>query len=621
MAPPNTAINQGRFGLPSSAMKTPHTISRIPFSEMHPSKVHSSTIKDSTGENHGQTMGTPQSSIKKVGSQIADNTPSRHTSSPSKNLSSPTFDFTFDRPDSDLSAEAQKIMDSVREEAAKIKAQMMRERDKQQQKDGEAGTMQGFALRKIANPKGKAGRFSDVHKQEFQKMDSIANHVSTWKTKMNDDAQCLKGSPSKAGLEESTPKSLPRSKSMRSLRFGGYDKTEHTSSPGKRMRREYSDDASTARPGSRDANESMPNTPAKAHVPSKLPSAVSTPTKASLARSASVKNMKTSMIPLSRSSSTRTLGNLTMPKSEGGHKYLASLSRFGSVKSILQRSPSKQSEDKKVDTAPIQSPSKMNIDKELPTLPDNPAKVGSCTPTTKRVDFAQGSNNKLTVSPTRSQLPTPRLYHPSPNQPFSSPTPSKFKPDDPVIYPLLASSPNITTRRHVANVSKEPAGTTTIPGDFTFRTEQTIKFSPDKPLQPKAKPVNTIRQVRPSGLPTPLASTSSFEAIGLPAIPHGINNKKRKHVDEEDDSSDLAFRVPATEARSDEEMQRAAKKQRVDPLSSISPVKLGEVNQTSPLKRRFGLRGGTTPGGSKTGSKTGISLGRLHVLSRPKERK
>ena len=566
-------------------------------------------------------------------------------------MSSPTFDFSFERPESDLSEEAQKIMDSVREEAARIKVQMLEERDKQKARDGEVDQLYGIGGRKIAKPKGKAGRFSDIHRQEFQKMDSIANHVSSWKGKLKSEAASLKRSPSKAGLDEHTPKSLPKSKSMRSLHFNTHNDSDNAS-PGKRMKHHYNDDASAVRPISRDDNGSVQNTPAKIPLGSKLPSAISTPTKASLARSASVKNMKTSMIPMSRSASTRTLASPSAPKSEGSHKYMSSLARLGSMKSILHRSQPKHS-GKSAD--PIEPKTDMDVNKDLPSLPATPSKGILKHTTIKRVDVTCSFDDKPVPSPFRSQIPAP-AHHPSAkigSNAWAAKGESAQEEEDPVTYPLLATSPNITTRRPV------PGGTTaskatsapqtkpeSSPGDFTFRMDSPIKFSsPSKPLPPNPKTsATTIRHVRPSGLPTPLASTNNntvFDSVPLySGIAHGIGNKKRKHADSDDEDEFNTKGNKENDSKTtqeDDETSRPTKKARTQTLSSpsapsalLSPVKWGAVNHSSPLKkRRFGTPSAKSAGANPRGQgqaqgqggKRGISLGRLNVLARPKDRR
>ena len=535
-------------------------------------------------------------------------------------MSSPVFDFSLERPESDLSAEAQKIMYSVREEAAKIKVQMMEERAKQSQHDGETNQLYGFNGREIRQPKGKGSRFSDVHKQEFKKMDSIANHASTWKAKGHENT-ALKRSPSKAGLDETTPRSLPKSKSMRSLHFNSAKLMENPS-PGKRLKRDLGDDTSFARPVSRDTFDSNEKTPTNRHLNSGLPSAATTPAKASLARSASVRNLKPSKLPsLCRSVSTKTLRRteLNMPKTEGSNKYAASLSRFGgSVKSILRQTQPKYSEDPQKLAAGTHLPlpkATFDLEKDLPSLPSSPVKDYPSlqqTPTIKRVNFSEPTSTeypKLAASPSISKIPKLQGTKPTQNLThISAPSPPKIDLEGAVTYPLLATSPNITTRR--------PLPKPTTPGDFTFRANKTIEFSPNKISSPNG---TTIRVVRPSGFPTPVPS--SFDLY--PSIPHGMSNKKRKHdasAEGQDGSGvimDENEPPNASAGNTEDEGQPRAKKQRTQMGSS--PSIQAQASNQSPLKRRFVNRGNKD--GSRIPKKGGMSLARLTALARPKDRR
>lgn len=512
---------------------------------------------------------------------------------------SPSFDFSFERPESDLSEEARKIMDSVRGEAAKIKAQMVEERTKQEHKDDEADQLHGVGGRKINKPKGKAGRYSDVHKTEFKKMDSIAGHVSTWKNKISGNAASLKRSPSKAGLDQ-PEKPLPRTKSFKTFGFKEPSERLENQSPGKRAKQHHGDDTSTARPTSRDTNSSLQDTPMKVPIKTGLPSAVTTPTKASLARSASVKSIKTSMIPsLSRSASTKTLNSPAMPKTEGSNKYVSSLSRFGSMKSILHRSQPKFSNDPMKVAAGTHLPlpkGLMDMEKDLPALPS--------TPSVKRVDFsltpsAKSGQELVSETPSPSKIPTP-CAEAQPEVSTSPPVSS-----DTAVYPNIANSPNITTRVKVPRAST--------PGDFTFRAEKTINFSPSKEVS-VTSPGSTIRYVRPSGVQTRVPSFDS-----LPAIPHGMPNKKRSRPEPDTEAEDNENVDPMDTEGTDEidEDQPRAKKQRM----SVSPEKtFGAPSPTkNPINNAAGSR---IPkfGGTKGKGKKGMTLGRLNMLARPKKR-
>ena len=568
---------------------------------MHPSKVHQSTVKPAAsrqGFGFGNLFSRMTSSPSKPTVTIAaEQTPSKLKASVADKMTSPTFDFSFERPESDLSIEAQKIMDSVREEAAKIRAQMEEERSKQLHKDGETDQLYAIGARKIAKPKGKSGRYSEVHKQEFKKMDSIAGHASVWKNKFETKSSSLKRSPSKAELDEPLGK-LPPSKSFKTLSKPASNDRLENLLPGKRVKQNRYDDTSSARPVSRDTEtelESVQTTPAKARPKLGLPSAVTTPTKASLARSASVKSMKTSMIPsLTKSPSTKTLPSLVAPKTEGSNKYLSSLSRFGSMKSILHRSQPKFSNDPAKIAAGTHMPipqGEVDPAKGLPSLPGTPS---IASPTPKRVGFTSSTKSRhdLTAnSSSPSKLPISHQSQPSGETPKSA---------DLITYPDLGNSPYITTRTKIPRVST--------PGDFTFRSEKTLNFNTTSPTT-ITSPGSTIRHVRPSGISTPLPVFNS-----LPAIPHGMSNKKRRRAESDTEAEDEENVDPmAMDKISDD--QPKAKRQRMN-----GPLEKSVGTPTPSKKRPAGSR---IPkfGGAKEKGGRGISLGRLNMLAKPKERR
>ena len=607
VAPPNSVLTHSRFGLLSSAIKTPQTSSRLypTIEEMHPSKVHQSTIKPSPSRQGLDSITSRMSASPSKSTIIAvtQQTPSKVRDSLPGHMTSPTFDFSFERPETDLSSETQKIMDSVREEAARIKAQMLEERSKQEHVDGEADQLYGVGGRKINKPKGKSGRYSDIHKQEFKRMESIASHASLWKNKLKTNTSSLKRSPSKAGLDQ-PEKPLGRTKSFRSM-AGLDDPRERleNSAPGKRAKQRYGDDASATRPVSHEVNsdlDSTKTTPAKAQPHSGLPSAITTPTKASLARSASVKNMKTSMIPsLSRSASTKTLKSPAMPKTEGSNKYFSSLSRFGNMKSILHRSQPKLPIDPTKVTAEARlsfPEGKCELEKDLPSLPGTPSIGLQRSSTFKRVVLTPSMKSCGDLgadSPSPSKIPTPYTQ----SQPEVSALPPVTK--EAVFYPTLADSPNVIIRTKIPRAST--------PGDFTFRAEKTISFSPSKDTT-VTSPGSTIRHVRPSGVPT---KVPAFDSIA--AIPHGLPNKKRSRPDSDTEAEDnIENKDPMdTTEDVDDNNQGRAKRQRM----SVSPEKAQTAE--SPLKRRLG--GSKTPKSGGKGRK-GLSLARLNMLARPKER-
>ncbi|MCJ1426098.1 hypothetical protein MMC29_004000 [Sticta canariensis] len=592
VAPPNTAIPPRTVQTTSSPIKTPETVSRIHPSheEMHPSKAQHSIVKLARSESKSRLqMPEGWRARPEPGSSstaIAQSTPTKTRGSLPAHMSSPRFDFTFSRPDAHLSIETQKIMESVREEATKIRAQMQAERNKQGPKDEEADHLHEVGGRRIATPRGKVGRYSDVHMQAFKKMDSIAGHASVWKTKIPPNAASLKPSHSKARLNAEEPKG----RADRSIRSNEDDRLENTA-PGKRARKNYGDDASSARPlsrGAASASESGHSDPSKPRTPPGRPSALTTPTKASLARSASVKQMKISMIPsLSRSQSTKTIRRSGTPKVEGGNRQLTPRSRFGHLKSILHRHQPKFSNDPAQVAAGTHLPAPeggVTCDQEWPSLPSTP-RAGLRTPAVnKRVDFTPGTKSKFDLaaaSPSPSRIPG--LHSHRSADPFAS---------APSLYPSLANSPTITTR------TPKPS----TPGDFTFRSDRILPLE-STPFRAKNP---TIRQVRPSGITTPM---TAFE--NLPPIPHGISNKKRRRADSDDE--DVENVPPAGEIEENDDGPRTKK------LKS-SPPKEGPAG----AQRKTSKMGGSAipkPTGARPGVMGVLSMSRLQMLARPKKRR
>ncbi|KAL8869148.1 MAG: hypothetical protein Q9174_004484 [Haloplaca sp. 1 TL-2023] len=573
-ASPNKRVSQ-HYAIPGS-FDTPPPPQRLNpgLDEMHPSKVH-----------HNVKQSANTAPTNKHSTHLTAATPSKSRGSLPGHMSSPGFDFSFTRPESDLSEEAQKIMDSVREEAARIKAQLQVDREKDLEIGDQLGGMSTPAGRKIAIP--RSGRYSDVHKQQFKKMDSIANHVSTWKTKIQSTVTAptqssLKRSNSKAGLDQPSS-GLPRTKSFKSM-----PKTDDAAgSPGKRMKRTHHDDATQTRPVSRDADKSVPATPVKPQ-PGCLPSAVTTPTTSSLARSASVKASKTSMIPsLSRSASTKTLGT---PQTEGSKKYMSRIAKFSPVKSILHRAQPKFSDDplKVAAGTHLPLPTKpLTLNKDLPDLPQTPSRDAQRSPTEKKhVNFTPSTKPINDMSP------------------MASPSPSKIPRSDSM--KVLPSS-NVTHRgTHSKIPNTNPQAAPGLPGDFTFSTGKTINFGPPTSGLSTTKATPTIRAVRPSGFPTPLAE-AAFENAEMKGIPHGIGNKKRKHgFGDEDENQENVDPAAAGNGGSEEEQSSPAKRVKMSATNVDATPKKGQQSVKTPKSKGKG-RGIMT-------------LGRLSALARPKER-
>ncbi|KAI9883039.1 MAG: hypothetical protein M1823_005202 [Watsoniomyces obsoletus] len=357
MSPPMAAMtpahgqHQHMLTTDKEIIKTPHTATRAypSHDEMHPSKVRQSTTKQ---PDVGLLMGfvditTPHTANRpsKTTIGVAEGTPTKVRTSHQKGSSE--FEFKFARR-TPLGPEAQKMMEDLREEASKIKENMVVE----QGVDGNGESQQGMISgRKIARAVGKSGRFSDVHRAEFKKMDSIAAHPSAFRAQMasSSSAQPLPKTPgikrtkSQARLDEVVQEVTTSQDVM------AESSNANTS---KRVKMSAQDDTSSKHPVSHERPtgismariSAMMGTPdGRRHprAPRGLPAAVSTPTKASLARSASVKNVRATPAKstIARSKSAR---NLFTPgaRSEAPHKNHAhhhGQSSVGPVKSILRQ--------------------------------------------------------------------------------------------------------------------------------------------------------------------------------------------------------------------------------------------------------------------------------------------
>jgi len=588
----------GSYVQDEHVIKTPQTNSRNGPSqeEMHPSKVHQGTAKKpDSGLRLGFTdIDTVKATPTKATIKPVDNA----TPSKIKTPSSPNFDFKWTRPDTVLSPEAQKIMESVREQAAKIKTKMQAEREEQVRRDGEAEKLFGVGGRKIAKPKGKAGRYSDVHKEEFKKMDSIASHVSAWKNKFQAGSTSLKRSKSKAGFDDFQAEVA---------QSAGSGRLENTS-PGKRMKRGPQDDTSCARPISRNEQLGIGSKPnasglvrskSSIPMPSALPSAATTPTKSSLARAASIKHSQTTKIPaLGRSKSFKDLASPSGSKTEGSNKYMTSL------KSILHKPQHKYSNDpiKVAEGTHLPIPtSPVRLNKELPSLPATLGHALPASPSMKRVAFTPNSKSTYELaaaSPSPSKIPTSHSQRRMTVLPAYA-SPGKVTYPQPVTYPTLS--------RPAGPLNSNP----TKPGEFSFRSDKSINVGP---ATSGLSSPSTIRQVRPSGIPTTLAGVlPAFESIpAVPAVEHGLSSKKRRRVDSDEEDEAKENVSAGVQEGGDGRMAKKLKR------SGVDDEKV--TGGTSMAAKRFEKAKAAKPG-EKTKGKGILSLSRLNMLARPKERR
>ncbi|KAK3322605.1 hypothetical protein B0H66DRAFT_210591 [Apodospora peruviana] len=661
---------------PAPAPKTPGHSSPVkpPMSEMHPSKVH-------------QTMAAPSSGLR-LGFTDIKPTADRHSNLPAAVLSTPTkigpptsaFTFRSARQatsDLKLGPEAQRLMDELRGEASKIKAQLAAQRDAERLEEDEGNT------RKIATAKGKAGRFSSAHMAEFKKMDSIANHPSAFRAqpgRVTPLKQGIKRSQSKANLDHNTPQKqgIKRSQSKANLDDSEPPRAKQPTaasstakpslrtaaeilSPVKRARQHIDDDASSNRPVSRDGS-GLPR-PKSSGMGSAIPRSKSslaslmTPTKSSLARTATAKTPAQST--LARSPSKATLGgiprsattnNLPPVAKAEPEEVLAlppsveirSPSRFDRVKSMLRGS--KQNTAKARSALPL--PSALGSKTPGPPVPpkDIPA-APLTTPArklTKRVAFTPETHRgaPTTPSPVKSAIPRSKS-RPVLGEVFYPPLDAVMAEemiDRGLAYPDLSGHRPLP-EPPIKDAGKTNSAKASAPGTFTFRSDHTISFGSTSPSFGTSPGQSSIRPVRPSILPTenmPGSFPNSIINISSPnkeneaprtvflGMPHGMKSKKRNRpsTDEEEAEQEAAERaakkrkqetVPEGDALLAPRLMAAASSKRV----MTSPKKLLSPGYAaSPRAGGGGIAG--TPSPMK--KRAMISLSRLHMLSRPKRK-
>ncbi|KAI2089141.1 hypothetical protein LOZ36_001977 [Ophidiomyces ophidiicola] len=300
-------------------MKTPTTAGplRPCHEDMHPSKAQQSTAKQL---DTGRVLGfrpiemDPNSPTRPL--LTLSNTPSKGGLSHPDQLEELSYDFKLSCDNSELSTEAQKIMRSIREDAARIKAEMIMKEGERKQADTDKTT---GGERKIAKAKGRIGRFSNAHMAQFKKMDSIANHPSSFRARSDriqpGVTKSLKRTISKAHLTEHESSTIPLA-----------------TSTAKKPKTKADDDTSTRRPLSKDGQAgNRPHPTVKSSGPE------TTPYKPALAHSASVKNIPATKIPsLSRSPSKPDFASRT-PHTDLKLKPRQLTPSLGGLKSILRQ--------------------------------------------------------------------------------------------------------------------------------------------------------------------------------------------------------------------------------------------------------------------------------------------
>ncbi|KAE8383602.1 hypothetical protein BDV26DRAFT_251287 [Aspergillus bertholletiae] len=582
--------------------KTPTSaVTRPSHQEMHPSKVHQSTTKQADS---GLILGF--NPIKKdaegniMEDPLVETTPSKTKASPASTYyGTPAFEFKFSCADSQLSDEAKKLMESVREDVAKIKAKMVQEKESQPDQDGndQAGT------RRIAEPKGKATRFSAAHMAEFKKMDSIAGHASAFRATPGRFQPVIKD------LKRTNPDSNQDSPSKSTTRSPA-----PATASAKRVKRDKADDASAGR---QTVGEKSAPRPAMTRTRPSIRSSLMTPTRASMARtsSTSLRAPRTSMLPrpsLAHSPTTKQSATPRTPRTDFNPRFKSTLP---TLKSILR---------------PHQ-----------PLFSKDPAKIAAGTHVAAPEfshKFLLGANRDASEEPALTPSPKKRVeFSPSTrlqdDEALPSPSPSKFTAGSPsrvvsdVVYPTLPT----LTPDHAAEKSASEAKSPTI---------RHVRQS-DAPASLSLPDVLGV----PHGIGSKKRHRESEAAHDpslpdVPGVPHGIGNKKR-HRDAAGRDVDTE-NVPPAGAAAD---LRSAKRLKLSSPSKFSPSKFtpsrftpskftplkfspSKMPTPSPTKARSHTPLRSTTSASRTGtpasarqkSRHALTMSRLNALAQPKNR-
>ncbi|KAL4810697.1 hypothetical protein BDV18DRAFT_606 [Aspergillus unguis] len=563
----------------ASPAKTPNTaLTRPTHFEMHPSKAHQSTTKQADS---GLILGF--NPVKKdaqgnvVKENPAQNTPSKTNASPSSAYyGTPALDFKFSQ-DSQLSDEAKKLMESVREDVARIKANMVHNKA-----SNSNSTAQNE--RKIAKPKGKASRFSDVHMAEFKKMDSIAGHASAFRAtpgRFQPVDKSLKRTSSKARLNETEGHKSPALAAP---------KASTPTPSAKRVKQDKPD----ATPQSR-----LPSAQAKSAVSrprSSIRSSLLTPTRASMARvSGSLKPPRTTMIPSFARSPLSKPDAPSTPRTEFNPRFKSNIPTLSSLKSILRRPQPLFSKDPAKIAAGTHQASP-DFTPELLLQPSRDSSpVAAPTPSPKkRVEFTP------CTKPRHSEVDSP--------SPSKIPATITYPSTSDVVYPTLPALTPDRGRQSPAVIRSarlpEPAETDMpeIPGmPHGLGHKKRNRATEDKTGGQKVAPAPSAQS---------LQGSAEVTMAEVPGMPHGLSHKKRHRATEDD--TDRENVPPANEHSQGRSVKRV--KMNAEPYKPVSsPLKSRSQTPSRPGSVR------KTPASARPRSRA-LSMSRLNMLAQPKNR-
>ncbi|PKY04235.1 hypothetical protein P168DRAFT_310866 [Aspergillus campestris IBT 28561] len=600
-----------------SPAKTPTSVfTRPPHQEMHPSKVHQSTTKQADS---GLILGFNPIKKDASGNVVKNNvqdTPTKANASPaSTHFGTPGFEFKFASQESELSDEARKLMESVRGDVAKIKAQMIQNQASEPEHELQS------ADRIFAHPKGQASRFSNAHMAEFKKMDSIAGHASAFRAtpgRFQPLQKTLKRTNSKARLDEPESQGSP-SKSARKP-----SPADAPAAGAKRVKHDSSDDASTRRPTTADTPSKPVQARPRPRPRSTVRSSLLTPTRASSMRAAtSLKPPRTSMIPsLARSPISKPSDAPHTPRTEFNPRFKSNLPSLGNLKSILRR--------------------------HQPLFSRDPAKIASGTHVaapdfTSSMIFGaprEDGSDELARTPSPKKRVEFNFSTNAPEGPPESPSPSKIPKSarslEPVstdvVYPTL---PTLTPERGSTEV-QSPSIRHVRPSDVTIDTQLPEVSGIPHGIRHKKGNHETSEAPRDPNGPD------------IAGIPHGIGHRKRvrEDVDDEVDTENVPPEEPV-EGRSIKRVKLVPTPAKLAPNPSKlapTPSKLAPTPSkpaptpsklaptpakpsSSPFKSRShtpqrsnSITSKGTPSSARPKSRGALSMSRLNMLSQPKSR-
>lgn len=562
---------------------------------------------------------------------------------PSKLNGIPSTSFTFQASvDTGLSSAAQRMMEDVRNQAAKFKAELVAQRA-QGEEEADAAP-EAISGRVIAKPRGKSGRFSAAHVAEFKKMDSIEGHASAWRAqngRFTPVKSGLKRSPSKAELDGATaaqgsaakppvPSARlddgltrpPRRNLKRTSTAANLDNDtprrpvgntlaaapvaaarESYRSSSKRLKKREEDDASSARPASRD-NGGGDDASAKPHPGPARPTGPgkASPAFASLSSALPTPRPKATGL-LAKSVSTSSIGSASA--TADAKRRMLSPGRFHKVKSILRgHRPDADGVRSAIPQPALrgsQTPAPPRLTKELLQAPQTTPR----RKLTKRVAFTPETAHAAAVG--EEESPSPKKKVAFSVSPGGAPTETLKAPrgaaDEAAAEPHKSGGglyPDLSPLRRLLASGSAAGGkarAAAVPGTFTFRSDHTIKFRGGVdatgfgscPGQASIRhvqgPPDALAASLPGSFPEPPSPSSHPDKENaaprmLPGRAHGIANKKRHRPssDEEDAENEAA--------------QRAAKKLKNESVPEgqalLAPRLAGATAASSAKKRLLG---------------------------------